>query len=505
LKCNGTGYTVLKRYPFDSNLRRMTVLGQKSNSKGYFIFCKGAPETLETLLNEVPDGYKETYEHLAQKGYRVLCLARREIPSGSHHAIQTMSRLDAESKLEFQGFIALDSPLKADSEHVVRELKQSGHRVIIITGDNDATAREVGRRLRISDGTSMTGMELEALMSEKSGNPKEVIIARIKECSVFARVSPAQKEQIISLFSQAGMVTLMCGDGTNDAGALKRADVGVSVISHPFLERVAREETGLNFEELLDEAGAHVQLGDASIASPFTAKTPHVSAVLDIVRQGRCTLVTTIQMFKILAANGLVHSITMTVLFLQGVRQGDTQSTIFGLIVAVVFALLSFAQPQQELTSRRPISRIFSSAVIASIVGQSLIHLLTLFTVCSLAESGQIDNLPQNPDAEFKPNQVNTIVYITGFVIQANIFAVNYRGHPFMTSFLENKKFSRTIFFMWAFAFFLASGVAPESLLQPLELVVLPDVHLKFVSLLTLDTMCSFLWEWMVVRNVLGG
>jgi cation-transporting ATPase 13A1 len=314
-------------------------------------------------------------------------------------------------------------------------------------------------------------------------------------------MSPAQKEYTLIAFHKAGLTTLMCGDGTNDAGALKRADVGVSVVSHPALERVARGEVH-RFEDDLLDGSPQMQLGDASIASPFTAKTPHVSAVLDIVRQGRCTLVTTIQMFKILAANGLLHSWSMTVLYLQGVRQGDSQSTVYGLVVAVVFALLSFTEPLQHLSSRRPTGRIFSSPVVCSIIGQSTIHLATLIVCVSLAKPLSD---PPNPDAEFAPNEVNTIVYICSYVLQANVFAVNYRGHPFMTPFWENKRFSRILLFMWGLAFFLASGFTPQYLLAMLELVELEASNAHLLCILFLDTFLSFAWEFVLVRNVLGG
>lgn len=495
---DGNEYNVVKKLPFDSSLRRMTVIVRKNSDSDRLVLTKGAPEALQPLLRQVPENYQATYTQLAERGLRVLCLART---SASADVIK-QTRSQIESNLEFQGFLALDSPLKVDATKVVKELKEAGHRVIIITGDSASTAMEVGRQVGISDGTTMVGTDLTELEQSRLSQPE--VTSQLLQVSVFARVSPAQKESVISHLSKAGKVTLMCGDGTNDAGALKSADVGVSVISHPQLEQAEREGANKNssVENLIKSQTVHIQLGDASIASPFTAKSPRVSTVLDIVRQGRCTLVTTIQMFKILAVNGMLHSIIMTALFLRGVRQGDFQSTLYGFLVAVVFALLSFTQSENELTARRPVSRIFSWPVIVSIAGQSIIHVIALFSITGLVVPEQkID-----PDAEFQPNLINTIVYISGFTLQANVFAVNYRGYPFMTGFFENKRFSRVIFFMWTVSYVLALGLAPNFLLSILELVELPQsIQSSLCSLLALDTALTFAWELFIVRGILGG
>eukprot|EP01036_Dinobryon_divergens_P016705 gene16705-22660_t len=117
---------------------------------------------------------------------------------------------------------------------------------------------------------------------------------------------------IIQALNDSGHFTLMCGDGTNDVGALKAAHVGVSVVNDPELERRVhnREKTDKKqklsaVKSRMNRALAELQeqeqdptivkLGDASIASPFTARRTSIDCVLGVLRQGRCTLVTTIQ------------------------------------------------------------------------------------------------------------------------------------------------------------------------------------------------------------------
>lgn len=143
----------------------------------------------------------------------------------------------------------------------------------------------------------------------------------------------------------------MCGDGTNDVGALKKAHVGVSIINSPELEKRAAKTT-VKFQKHLEERKDDeafkkenisartlqmmaelneqemdptvVQLGDASIASPFTAKRTSIDCVLAVIRQGRCTQVTTIQVYKILALNCLVSAYMLSSLYLYGVKQGQS-------------------------------------------------------------------------------------------------------------------------------------------------------------------------------------
>ena len=133
--------------------------------------------------------------------------------------------------------------------------------------------------------------------------------------SLQKRVAPTQKEAIVTALHAAGLSTLMCGDGTNDVGALRAAGVGVSVVSDAAVERAydkaqrrvassthtaGSEALDKALDEALGSSGTTLKLGDASLAAPFTAKRPSVNSCADIVRQGRKALATAVQMYKIL-------------------------------------------------------------------------------------------------------------------------------------------------------------------------------------------------------------
>ena len=144
----------------------------------------------------------------------------------------------------------------------------------------------------------------------------------IPDVRVFARMSPEQKELVLTTLKGMNYTTLMCGDGTNDVGALKQAHVGVALLataekqsaaqpvtsSPPSYSRSGRRSTASQtsdatstspaspleryrqqLAELDTDSTPLVQLGDASIASPFTCKASSVLPVTQIIRQGRCT------------------------------------------------------------------------------------------------------------------------------------------------------------------------------------------------------------------------
>jgi cation-transporting ATPase 13A1 len=279
--------------------------------------------------------------------------------------------------------------------------------------------------------------------------------------------------------------------------------------------QIAGNDMRMKLAELDEQmnTGVRVRFGDASIASPFTCKSPSIALTAHILKQGRCTLVTTIQMFKILAVNSLMSAYSLSVLYLHGIKQGDTQATLAGLIVALFFFFISRATPLRKLSSERPPSRIFSYYVILSIFGQFLVHLSILMLAVEAAEPFK-EQVPAHmvnateaviPDSGlnstvetkgveeavngFAPSVINTVVYLMGLVIQANSFAANYLGHPFMQSLSENKMLKWGLILVYSIiAITLLGGFPPISDL--FECVDIPDEDLRYylISLVAIDT-----------------
>jgi Ca2+-transporting ATPase len=158
---------------------------------------------------------------LASKALRVLAIAFKHIEDNTSDA-------DANSALTFVGLIGMSDPLREEAQAAVAVCREAGIRVVMITGDQIATASEIGTQLGIMRGKG--GEHLRAvhgrdLPSDFSG----VVAQEFSDVAVFARVSPEHKLRIVEYFQASGDVVAMTGDGVNDAPALKKADIGIAM------------------------------------------------------------------------------------------------------------------------------------------------------------------------------------------------------------------------------------------------------------------------------------
>ncbi|MFZ3072788.1 MAG: cation-translocating P-type ATPase [Thermodesulfobacteriota bacterium] len=213
--------------PFDSDRKMMTTF-HKDPEGGYISFTKGGVEVVmeKAIEAQNPGGAtaKETLlrenERMASDGLRVLAIGMRK---WSDLPID-MSPDAVEKELTVLGFAGILDPPREEARDAIKLCKLAGITPIMITGDHPITAKAIARRLGIVEdgGEVMTGPMLDKLTLEEF----EEKVERIR---VYARVAPAQKLKIVKALQDKGEFVAMTGDGVNDAPALKRADIGVSM------------------------------------------------------------------------------------------------------------------------------------------------------------------------------------------------------------------------------------------------------------------------------------
>ena len=571
-------YRIVHRFPFSSALKRMSVIAKDSLNGKMFVGVKGAPEVLQNRFVKVPTWYESTFKTLAQSGARVISLGYRDLPGGTTKSFKQAQRDEYEKDLIFCGFLVFRCPLKKDSRSAIRQLKGSAHRVIMITGDNSLTAIHTAKEVEMvpKDSSvllfdaneeeelvvidSETGIECDWLdMLNKNvqntienmkkrgvslcftGNAYDLLanmnpelsIALLPQTAIFARTSPTQKESILAKLKSPplSLHTLMCGDGTNDVGALKQSHIGVALLDGrpEDLPKILKEmrdsqirkhqkamlETRKKWESAssatgntaaldkmlasLEQADAEgnnlVKLGDASVAAPFTSKISTIQSVCTLIRLGRLTLVTTIQMYKILALHSLIYAYNLSVLNLSGVRFGDFQMTVSGMLISSCFLFLTRGQVLKEMSPQRPQSNIFNVYLLTSVLLQFALHVAVLIYVTQSAMKFEIP-WKVTEKLKFQPGLMNTAIYLLGIIMQVSTFVVNYQGRPFRESLMENKPLRNSLAAVGAICVIATLEIYPE-FNEWLELVPMPPVFkFKLISALVVDFFGCFIIEW---------
>ena len=227
----------INEIPFDSNRKMMTTIHKIGNK--YRIITKGAPDVLlqkctkqVDLIAEMQNQYNikiKSLENLkiqsdnrqmAQKALRVIAVAYKDLDT-------LPSKIDSqniENNLTFVGLIGMIDPPREGVKEAVQVCKNSGIKTVMITGDHLETAKAIAKDLGILEHKDMaiTGQELDKM----SQNQLE---KKIRDYSVFARVTPEHKVRIVKAWQKNGAVVAMTGDGVNDSPALKNADIGIAM------------------------------------------------------------------------------------------------------------------------------------------------------------------------------------------------------------------------------------------------------------------------------------
>ncbi len=239
-----------------------------------------------------------------------------------------------------------------------------------------------------------------------------------------------------------------------------------------------------------------VKVGDASVAAPFTSKMPSIRSCVDIVRQGRCTLVTSIQMYQILALNCLISAYSLSVLYLDGIKYGDSQMTAMGILGSISYMSMSRAKPLDKLSSVKPLTSIFHPSLFISLLGQFVVHLVTMMWAVHTAKQYLEPDWKVDLDGEFKPGILNSVVFLISNVQQVTVFVVNLQGRPFMTGLTENRSLLWSLLASFIMTFMFASESVP-SLNKYFQLVPFPNDEFRdfIIKILVADVSICFAFD----------
>lgn len=502
---------ITRQFTFSSTLARMSVVVRKLGMRNFTVFTKGAPEKIEELCLEesIPENFHSRLQELTVSGYRVIALAAKQLDSKVNWvAIQKMKRGEVESDLHFLGFLVMQNTLKPESAGVIAELKAASLRCVMVTGDNLLTALSVARdcgmvgrgdrvaiaeaelkagrmRLRFEDAEKLnnTGDEACVLNLEPechvaiTGKTWAIIKEHFPELlhrilirgTIFSRMSPDQKANLVEELQTLGYIVSMCGDGANDCGALKAAHVGVS----------------------LSEA-------EASVAAPFTSSIPNISCMPKLIKEGRCALTTSFGVFKYMALYSMIQFISVLILYTNKTNLGDTQFLYIDLVITTTVAvLMGRTGPWETLVAKRPPGSLVS--------GQTLMSVAVQILACLAGQLGAIFFLqsrswyipvePHNPEDEIITNFDTTVIFIISSYQYLSLATAFSEGAPYRKPFYTNFLFLAALICLSSFTAILILNPLPA--LGAFFQLMIPVWSFRFSILLIvlLNTSTNFVLE----------
>ncbi|KAL6790409.1 putative Ca2+ pump [Trichoderma sp. SZMC 28013] len=486
---------VLKSFEFVSQLRRSSVIVRHFGKKDGDIFVKGAPEAMREICrpSSIPKDYDELLSYYTHKGYRVIGCATRHLNRLSWVKAQKMTRTEVERDLDFIGFIIFENKLKPSTAGVLKELKDSNIATVMVTGDNILTAVSVARECGLLDrhaqcyvprflhgdsrdptaelqwesidnsiycldNTSLTPLpappegdislpyditNMQNYSLAVSGDvfrwivdyaPADLLSKMLVKGKVFARMSPDEKHELVEKLQSIDYSCGFCGDGANDCGALKAADVGIS----------------------LSQA-------EASVAAPFTSQIFDIRCVLEVIREGRAALVTSFSCFKYMSLYSAIQFTSVSFLYSKGSNLGDFQFLFIDLLLILPIAIfMGWAGPAERLCRKRPTADLVSRKVLVPLLGlmgvSILIQAITYVTVRE--QSWYVPPQLSHDETSIKSSENTALFLVSCFEYIFSGVILN-AGPPFRHPLWENWPFITTIILSLAVTVYMIAGPAP--------------------------------------------
>lgn len=504
---------LLRIFEFSSSLKRMSVI--IASEGRHFLVTKGAPEILTELCAECPDDFMKVVEHHSKNGKRVIACAFREIdPANLPSNLHLLPRVDVEKDLQLCGVVVFENKIKKETYGALEVLRGATIPCIMATGDNLFTAMSVARQSGMIDAETkmyfpardsilgdegslfhlfdvgdvkeeksldeidgnfcfaLTQSTLEHFQSTLSATGYEKVLLHT---AVFARMTPdGKKELVLELRGYEERSILFCGDGANDVGALRAADVGVS----------------------LSEA-------EASVAAPFTSSIPNISCVPQIISEGRASLVTSFSCFKYMAIYSLTEFTTVALLYSHIGNLGEYEYLYVDLIVVLPLSIsMAYSRAIETLSVESPVNNLFSLSVLFSMIGHIVLQFFFQLAVFLTIKSQSFyEQVVVDVDIENVESYENTVSFLFSIFVYILLSWILSVGPPFRQHVFMNQVFLVVFVLLLAMSTYLlmsSGGVVRgflllENLPMWFRWVMLIIVGVYGVSALGLEKIASFL------------
>uniref|UniRef100_A0A0C9QI04 Cation-transporting ATPase n=1 Tax=Fopius arisanus TaxID=64838 RepID=A0A0C9QI04_9HYME len=492
---------IIQQYQFSSSLQRMSTVVKVLGSDNFRVYTKGSPEMILSLSKPqtIPSNIASELQKYTEQGYRVIAIGRSFITS-NYTTIQKMHRDELERELEFLGLVILENRLKEPTIRVIEELREANIQILMITGDNIQTAVSVAKECKILE-RDETVINVTVIPSEHKANAtiyfnvqgipaivnpqKEKLIVNYesiekgltapnyrfaltgqtwellrehypelvaKICvrgAVFARMTSDQKQQLVTELMQLGYYVAMCGDGANDCGALRAAHAGIS----------------------LSEA-------ESSVASPFTSRTPDITCVPKVIRQGRAALVTSFGIFKFMVTCALTEFLSTIILYSIDSNLTDIEFLFIDICLIVNFAFF-FGKTQAysgKLASHPPMTSILSFIPLTSLI----LH-MSIMSAFQVAAFFGVHQFPW-----FTPFVSHELLHYTSYE-NYSVFSISMfqyittaiifsRGKPYRKAIYTNNSFILSIIILTAVCMYITLRPA-QWIVNILQLKLPPNLQ----------------------------
>lgn len=531
---------IVRQFTFSSSLQRMSVIVRQLGADHFDIYSKGAPEMIASLCaaDSVPKDFPDKLNSYTRHGYRVLAVAYKPLPVRvTYTKVQRIDRERVERDLIFLGLIVMENRIKPETGPAIKILKEANIRSVMVTGDNMLTAMSVARECGFLElyqhiilvqaypkqtdamGNTTKPSSLEYIMEQQDRNGSvsrsgelntdmsviDILCGATMEYrfavsgkswsvlskdfpdelkkivvrgTIFARMSPDQKAQLVECLQGLGYYVGMCGDGANDCGALKAAHAGVS----------------------LSEA-------EASVASPFTSKMANISCIPTIIKEGRAALVTSFGVFKYMACYSLTQFFSACILYWVGSNLSNYEYLFIDFGLLTILSLTSgWTRAHNEISPEPPlISLMTLTPVLSFIVHLIIIFGFQIFFYFIVQKAEWFVPFKLDPDIVSKLEcYENTAVFYASlyqYIILAIVFS---RGMPYRATMFTNFYFMGYLFLCFAICTWMI--VYPvDGMVALFELRPFPSIiyRLIFVGSGILNFFVAFIVEMFVIESKL--